>query len=70
MIADLRLTYSETAVDRSDYDDWKCRCGNTPDNSGFFSCRETGELQEGQEWDGIHYRCLDCGVVFPVREDA
>jgi hypothetical protein len=47
-------------------DAWKCICGNTPSDDGFFPCDEAGDDTEpdlGGYWDGVRYRCDRCGRV-------
>jgi hypothetical protein len=52
--------------------DWlHCRCGNTPDQTGFQPCLPDGTEVEpvaGGLWDGLLYVCGDCGRI--VNQDT
>jgi hypothetical protein len=52
--------------------DWlHCRCGNTPDQTGFQPCLPDGteaDPVEGGQWGGLLYVCGDCGRI--VNQDT
>ena len=55
------LNLKETTTDRL-----SCQCGNTPYSDGFDTCLIDGTIvtPTPNEWDGIHYICLNCEAVY------
>ncbi len=43
---------------------FECECGNTTRQEGFHTCLSTGLLVHEDEWDELHYLCLDCGLIY------
>lgn len=49
---------------------WVCKCGNSPDSDGFYTCDKDGNLIEATTnsvWDNL-YRCACCGRVLDQRD--
>lgn len=71
------LTLLGSILDESTTDDawWRCLCNNDPEYQGFIACDSQGKPQvdEGHsplpEWDGKHYKCLQCGVYFGGKDN-
>jgi hypothetical protein len=44
---------------------WICRCGNVPEEDGFYPCDGAGNLVEPtpEEWTTNWYVCARCGVM-------
>lgn len=50
-------------------EDFKCTCGNTTCDSGFFPCDAKGnEIEPTKEegWSGL-YVCAECGIIYSVE---
>ena len=47
---------------------WRCICGNTPSDGGFYPCDAVGnEMEPVKDWTGL-YVCEDCGRI--IQQDT
>lgn len=54
---------------KSTADFFVCECGNSPDTSGYYSCRPSGEICEPDfDWDGYSYLCVGCNRIYDIEE--
>ena len=49
---------------------WKCLCGNTPCDSGFYPCDTHGNEVEPtpEDWEEDLYVCAECGRI--IHQDT
>lgn len=59
------LQFPEYISFNGDTDEWRCLCGNTAFEAGFYTCDNKGHEMEpliGSQWNGL-YVCGECGRV-------
>lgn len=57
--------HKDCAKNIKECDSWKCVCGSTSSEGGFYPCNELGHEVEptATEWPKPLYSCADCGRV-------
>ena len=64
----LKNFYEFSGIYLDQWEEIKCKCGNTPHCEGFYPCDPTGKQQEPiDEWNDL-YICDRCQIIIDINQ--